>query len=454
MSVAVEAEKTQAVLATRKQMFNDFCNMLENQSIPYVILSGYQGYPDVIDSDVDFMVSDADFVRLPSLFFNSKNIPGARLIQVLQHETSACYYVLANQVGDCIAYLHPDAAANYRRKGRLWLRSEFVLSSRRQTPAGFWVPSAAIEFEYYFVKRIDKRLVELRHLRRLSALLVEDPAGCRAVLTKLMPAENLEVIAKAITAIDLSWFASQRGTLQTMLASSLTRESFFSRATSGISELMRRVRRVMQPSGLVVAVLGPDGSGKTTVIEHIESEFAPAFRKLKRFHLRPHFGKQGADSVVTDPHASPPRSALAGFAKMLLFVADYWWGYLWRIYPAKVRSTLVIFDRHFYDMLVDPTRYRLPQHFWPARLLAKLIPQPDVWLVLDAPAALLVSRKGELDLTSAEMLTSRYRALAQSLSNAYIVNTGGTLEQTYSNAISPLLSTLAKRNAARQGQKK
>lgn len=451
MHVNTETDKTQAVLATRKQMFNDFCKTLESQEIHYVILSGYQGYPDTIDSDVDFMVSDSDFARLSSLFLDTQNIPGARLIQVLQHETSASYYILANLVGDRIAYLHPDAAASYRRQGRLWLRSEFVLSSRCQTPAGFWVPAAAVEFEYYFVKRIDKRLLELRHVERLAALLQEDPVGCHAVLTRLLPAEKLNVITKAIADLDLVWFANQRNELQAMLANSLTKESTFQRITNQMSETIRRIRRVLQPTGLVVAVLGPDGSGKTTVIEHLERELAPAFRQVKRFHLRPHFGQSGTDGVVTDPHASPPRNWIASFAKMVLFTLDYWLGYLRIIYPAKTRSTLIIFDRHFYDMLVDPKRYRLPVGFWIAKLFVKLVPKPDIWLVLDAPAALLVSRKGELNIEAAITLTNAYKTMAKHLSNAHLVNTGGTLAQTYENALLPVLTLLQQRISKRLG---
>lgn len=439
------------VLETRRQMFNRFCETLENNSIRYVILSGYQGYPDQIDSDVDFMVSEADFAKLPAIFQAAEHNFGAPLIQMLRHETTACYYILANLIDGYIAYLHPDSAASYRRKGRLWLHSTTVLESRKKTQTGFWVPAPAVEFEYYFVKRIDKRLVELRHVERLATLMAEDTDGCNDVISALVPSHQRDAITNAITSRDIAWFANQRDALQVMLSNNLTKELVFDRIAAKISNLIRQIKRILQPTGLVIAVLGPDGSGKTTVIEHLEKELAPAFRKVRRFHLRPHFGKQGAGGAVTNPHASPPRGVIAGLAKMVLFIIDYWWGYIKIIYPAKVRSTMVIFDRHFYDMLVDPVRYRLPNNFWPAKLFAKLVPKPDLWLVLDAPATLLVSRKGELDLTAAEALTNNYRNLAKDLPNAYLVNTGGTLNETYSNSITPILAALAQRCANRLG---
>lgn len=92
-------------------MFLAFCAALESHSIRYAILAGYQGYPDRINSDVDFMVSEADFARLPALLNDPENVAGARLVQILRHETSATYYVLAKQIGEHTAYLFPDAAA-------------------------------------------------------------------------------------------------------------------------------------------------------------------------------------------------------------------------------------------------------------------------------------------------------------------------------------------------------
>jgi len=87
----------QHILALRRQLLLGFCQAMEAAGIAYVILAGYQGYPDRIESDVDFMVTEDDFARLPALFNRPDFLPGARLLQALQHETTACYYVMAQQ---------------------------------------------------------------------------------------------------------------------------------------------------------------------------------------------------------------------------------------------------------------------------------------------------------------------------------------------------------------------
>lgn len=436
--------------AVRKQMFLDFCAALESHGIPYVILSGYQGYPDRIDSDIDFMVSEADFKRLPALFNETGIVPGARLIQLLQHETSACYYVLAQQTSDRVAYLHPDSAASYRRKGRLWLRSDTVLATRRKAPAGFWIPAAAVEFEYYFVKRVDKGLVESRHLDQLAALQTEDPIGCRGVLARLAPGSMLDALGTAIAKRDVEWFAQNRHMLRHTLAENDSTETFGERLASQGREWLRWLRRILRPTGLVIAVLGPDGSGKTTVIEHLERELAPAFRRVIRYHLRTHFGAASRGTAVTDPHGQKPRGHLASAAKVVLFILDYWMGWLRWVYPAKIRSSLVVFDRYYHDMLVDPVRYRLPRGSFLQRVLAPLVPRPDIWLVLHAPPEMLVARKGEITLEAAREISQGYERLALQL-GANLIDTGCGLDDTLTAAVKVPLDYLAARTQQRIG---
>ena len=415
----------------------------------YVILAGYQAYPDRIDSDVDFLVSESDFARLPELLSQPANVAGARLVQMLQHETTACYYVLAIQVGVHMAYLHPDAAAAYRRHGRLWLSSKAVLATRRLAPAGFWIPAVAVEFEYYFVKRVDKALLEARHIESLAALMAQDPDGCQAALQRLMPSRLLADVASAISKQNLAWLTAHRGALKTALQRCHAKEPFKHRCSNLWTELTRKVHRILQPTGLVIAVLGPDGSGKTTLINHLEQEFAPAFRQLRRFHLRPHFGNVASGGAVTQPHAQPPRGYFVSTLKMGLFLADYGSGWLRHVRLAKMRSSLVVFDRYFHDMLVDPQRYRLPQNFAPARWLAPLIPKPDLWLVLNAKPEQLVARKGEITLADAQQLSLAYQELARELPNAVMVDTSQSLEATLTDAVAAVRQQLEHRMSHR-----
>lgn len=424
-----------AVSSARKNMFVAFCATLESHGIRYVILAGYRGYPDRIDSDVDFMVSEADFARLPALLNNPANVAGARLVQMLRHETSACYYVLARQVGEYLAYLHPDAAATYRRNGRLWLRSEAVLDTRRKSETGFWIPAAAVEFEYYFVKRIDKALVEARHLDALAALAAEDQAGCLAALQRLLPTHLQAAVMEAISRRDTAWFAEHRNKLKAALQQSLARETAGQRLRNLGNELLRKLRRILRPTGLVVAVLGPDGSGKTTIIEHLERELAPAFRRVRRFHLRPHFGAAPVGSAVTNPHGQSPRGRFASTLKVGMFLADYWFGWVKHVLPAKVRSSFIVFDRYYHDMLVDTKRYRIPGDFSAARWFAPLIPQPDLWLILSARPELLVERKGEISLGAAQQLTTAYQNLARKLPGAAVIDTSQPLDHTLAEAV-------------------
>jgi thymidylate kinase len=457
MSAELSAMASQAglsgetVQSTRSHMLLDFCRALDVQGIPYVILSGYQEYPTRIDSDVDFMVSEADFDRLPEAFLVPNFIAGARLVQRVSHRISGCRFDFAKPVGMRIAYLHPDAAACYREGTRLWLHPKQVLASRRLSQNGFWIPAPAVEFEYYFIKRIDKGSVEARHLQQFARLLTEDPAGCQDAMARLMPPHLAASILEAIAACDVPWFTRQGGQLRAALQATPPREGVLQRLWNRMNEWRRLAARFIRPTGLVIAVLGPDGCGKTTLIEHIEQELAPVFRRVRRFHLRPHFGRVSDSSPVTEPHAQKPRGWLASTMKVFLFLIDYWVGWLRWVYPAKVHSNLVIFDRYYHDMLVDPARYRLPRGFFLHRLLAGLVPKPDIWLVLHAPPEVLVARKGEITLEVARVLSEAYARLALPLRATTRIDTGRGLEETLAAAVSAPLDYLATRTKNRIG---
>jgi thymidylate kinase len=174
---------------------------------------------------------------------------------------------------------------------------------------------------------------------------------------------------------------------------------------------------------LWVVVLGPDGAGKSSVITEIGDGVAAGFAGCDSYHLTALnlHGRQGAKANC-DPHGKAERSFLVTLFKLAYLFLLNWVGYLVAVLPKVESGRLVLFDRYFLDCLVDSRRYRIPVSCrWLARLVAKWVPEPDLYLVLDAPASVLRIRKQEVSEIEAERQRWEYRRLADNLANAMIV---------------------------------
>jgi thymidylate kinase len=185
----------------------------------------------------------------------------------------------------------------------------------------------------------------------------------------------------------------------------------------------------MTPTGgKVIAFLGPDGAGKSTILQLVQTGltergtdfsyyyFAPGF--LKRY--RP---KAGA-TVTTRPHEGRQYGPLLVLAKILLMLFEFRCG----IARLRRQPRLALFDRYILDLLVDPRRYRMGHLRWWMRALLRLAPQPDLLVILSAPAALIQARKQEVAPEETARQVAAYEALAHRGGPALVVHNTGTPE--------------------------
>jgi hypothetical protein len=150
--------------------------------------------------------------------------------------------------------------------------------------------------------------------------------------------------------------------------------------------------------GAVLSVVGPDGVGKSTLIDALVAGELKDYRimRIRNVGMLPRRTVPGAP--VTEPHKDPVYSTPLSLAKLAYVFVDYLAGWFLRLRPFVRRGGWVVLERGWWDMAVDPTRYRLKI---PVRLmfgLGRLLPKPDVLLVLEASAATVRERKQELSL--------------------------------------------------------
>jgi thymidylate kinase len=223
------------------------------------------------------------------------------------------------------------------------------------------------------------------------------------------------------------------------------------RVRQTLDEVCRKLNRMQQPTGLHIVFLGPDGSGKSSVIECYMRQMAQAFRRIEYRHLKPGPQRISGSIPVTDPHAQPARGLLGSIAKILHFWATYIKGNLVWLYPRYLRSTLVVFDRYYHDLLADPARYRYGGPLLLARLLGKLLPQPDLVFILDAPAEVLQSRKQEVPFTESVRQRTAYRGLKREYARAYIIDASEPLDKVVASVLTHTITFMEQRTAKRLG---
>jgi thymidylate kinase len=190
-----------------------------------------------------------------------------------------------------------------------------------------------------------------------------------------------------------------------------------------------------------VALIGPDGAGKTTVARRLENDLDRPAKYLymgvnwdASDHLLPSTrlvqairrargkgsGPGGPPELPSQPTRSAPlprRILRSGWRGLSLAnrLAEEWYRQIlaWRYVR---RGVIVVFDRHFFSDYHAFDVVGGVQSSWGRRLhgllLSRVYPKPSLVIFLDAPPALLLARKGEGTLESLERRRQDYLALA------------------------------------------
>ena len=198
---------------------------------------------------------------------------------------------------------------------------------------------------------------------------------------------------------------------------------------------------------VTVALIGPDGAGKSTVADQVMASLPfPARRIYMGVHLEASstmlpttrlamavkHARGGGDMSAwagapdaTPKHRGPVANVRAGL-RMANWIAEEWYRQAVAAIEQR-RGRVVVFDRHFfcdyYATDIAPRTGRRPMlrriHGYNLR---RLYPRPDLVILLDAPAEVFFARKGEGTLELIELRRQEYLAQADMFRSFVIVD--------------------------------
>jgi thymidylate kinase len=211
------------------------------------------------------------------------------------------------------------------------------------------------------------------------------------------------------------------------------------RASRGARALLRYPRVAWRRRGLTIALLGPDGAGKSTLARGLRESFIFPARTV-------YMGLTGGLLPRADRLRLPP---LVVPARLLIF----WIRYLLAQYH-KARGRLVIFDRYIYDAMV-PHPERLN---WLRRCYRWIdghsCPAPDLVIVLNAPGEVMHQRKGEYNPSMLDDWRQHFLALQGRVRGLQVVDTTQSKDEVLGAVIEMIWQHYRQRWSTAHGDKR
>jgi thymidylate kinase len=169
----------------------------------------------------------------------------------------------------------------------------------------------------------------------------------------------------------------------------------------------------------LITIVGPDGAGKSAITDALVEELAQR-GTVVRFHHRLRRPHQPSTETVTDPQNQVPYGRLTSIAKILYLYLDWIRGWYRFGRPVVRDHGWIIVERGWWDLLVDPARYRLQPTAWLVRFLGRERPGDDLLVVLNAPAEVLRARKQELSVEEIDRQLRLWRGVVEAEGGAIV----------------------------------
>lgn len=409
-----------------------------NKEVEYAVLRNFEGLPSHNDSrDIDIAIEKADFLKIRRQLTALIEESGWYIVTYLNSDrlvTWVCGVVHEDNNVDLVQF---DFFYHTSVFGIVLIENKDILRNR-QFNGMIYHADKSFEFldKYMYDRAVGADYPKKYRQTRLAA---EDSPVVKSKIRDVFGTETLATCDKAN---------------KTALLKATLKWNFKRFGLGVIGNFLRfeyhHIKNyICSNTGFSIGFTGPDGSGKTTVIDLLIERLGDVFRKAHAYyHFRPAlFGNLGevahstglkkeVDRNYSDPHRGGKTGVLSSLARLLYYSVDYVMGYWTKVKTVTRITRIVIFDRYYTDIICDSRRSRI--YLNPKFLYGwgkVIIPSLDYNILLTASTDTILKRKRELDEAGIKAINDRIDYLESKKGYKKVLN-----ESTPDEAVRQILS--------------
>lgn len=413
--------------------------------LDYCIQNGYQNMPEHYPTDIDIFYQGATEKDLDSIVKTAAKKTGLKIIQKVAMGYYHFVYWLTPELPEPGFQLELDFQSELSRKSMPHYFIPTRLLERKIKYKNFFIPYPTDEIIYTILRRTVKHNFTETHLATITKAFQTSPT-IELELRKELPTHIVEIITKIIKTQSTKTFEDNYQDLNSFVLQMSKKNNTITKRISqwyyNFSKMLPL--RFCKPCGMDIALLAPDGGGKSTILNALKEYEITSFAGVERKYIRPGLFKNigqykpNALPEMTDnpnPHGRKPDSPLKSWIRFLIYLIDFTLGYLIKVIPLKWQRKLIVFDRYYYDYYVDMYRYHYSLPKWAPHFFSFLIPTPTITFVLYAPADVIYNRKKELTLEETKRQCMAFKKVAENTENAILIDVNRPIKEIVNEII-------------------